>query len=488
MNKLSYRINPAYLNARYMKHFLTLLMLLGAAVTPAVAQQARTTTEAIHFIKLANSFRALDRSPQAVNLLMRALPAVRSKNIYWEAVTYELLGLAHSEQENPVLAVRYLQQARNRYRRLNYEGSVWVLGELIRVISGKDLYAGIQFGSSGAKLAIFQTKLINGFYEKDIKSRIDIPNETDKLSRAGKDALITCIDSARRYNIPNERVFIVLGSEIGRSVVKMPDINNKQKLYNQLSSVLPKGVQMIDTTLTPMREAELFTLGAIPRNVWPTTSALEISGGGTMGGYFDNNRKFHAITVPFGPKALVSKIEEKRSLSINTFKREAQRVIRTIADTALVPKFYTQNLGLQKRKTVGVGGDITWALLTYLHPEKAGITAVPITLQDVARFKELALTDYQALTHPDLSRITDPAVRTKAEKDVSTMQSLLDEKQISAGALWLDTILRIYSTQPVPKRVVFIRNSDIGWVTGKFLETINQESTQTIARQAPSVK
>ena len=471
-----------------MKFLLPSLLLLGSVIIPGVAQPARSTVEAIHFIKLANSFRALERSPQAINLLMRALPAVESNDVYWAAVAYELLGLAHNEQENRLDAIRYLQQARSRYRKLRYEGSVWVVGELIREISGKNLYAGIQFGSSGTKLAIFQTRLVNGFYEKDIKSRIDIPNETNRLSRAGKDALAACIDSLRRYNIPNERIFVVIGSEIGRSVVKMPDINNKQKLYNQLSGVLPKGAQDIDTTLTPMREAELFTLGAIPRKVWPSTSALEISGGGTMGGYFDNNRKFHAITVPFGPKALVSKIEEKHSLNMNAFKREAQEVIKTIADTALIPKFYTQNQSLQQRKTVGVGGDITWALLAYLHPEKATTTAVPITLADVTRFKELALTNYQALTHPDLDGISDPVVRRVAQKDVNTMQNLLDEKQIIAGALWLDTILRIYSTQPNPKRVVFIRNSDIGWVTGKFLETINRESTQTIARAPVSIK
>lgn len=454
----------------------------------ATAQQARTTKEAVHLIKLANSFRALDRSPQAINLLLRALPAVKTKDLYWEAVTYELLGLAHNEQQNRPEALRYLELARTRYRKLRYEGSVWVVGELIREIADKNLYAGIQFGTSGTKLAIFQTKLVNGFYEKDIKARIDLPNETDQLTRAGKDALTTCIDSIRRYNIPNERVFVVIGSEIGRSVVKMPDINNKPKLYKQLSSALPKGVQQIDTTLTPTREAELFTLGAIPRNVWPTTSALEISGGGTMGGYFDTNRKFHAITVPFGPKALVSQIEAKRSLSITAFKREAQRVVQAIADTALVPKFYTQNKGLQQRKTVGVGGDITWALLTYLYPEKANVTALPITLADVARFKELALTDYQALTHPDLNGISDPALKRMAEKDVNTMQNLLDEKQIIAGALWLDTILRIYSTQSVPKRVVFIRNSDIGWVTGKFLETINQESAKTMNKETLSAQ
>ena len=471
-----------------MRFTCTLFFLLALKTGLAVAQQARTTLEAIHFIKLANSFRALDRNPQAISLLLRALPAVQSKDVYWESVTYELLGLAHNDQQNRLSALRYLQRARSGYQKLRYEGSVWVMGELIRDIANKNLYAGIQFGTSGAKLAIFQTKLVDGFYQKDIKSRIDIPNETEKLTRAGKDALTMCLDSIRHYNIPNERVFVVIGSEIGRSVVKMPDINNKPKLYNQLSSVLPKGVPQIDTTLTPMREAELFTLGAIPRNVWPTTSALEISGGGTMGGYFDNNRKFHAITVPFGPKALVTQIEEKRALSINNFKREAQRVVKIIADSALVPKFYTKNRGLQQRKTVGVGGDITWALLTYLYPEKATITAVPITLEDVDRFKELALNDYQTLIHPDLTGIANPVVRSMAEKDVSTLQGLLDEKQIIAGALWLDTILRIYSTQPVPKRVVFIRNSDIGWVTGKFLETINQESSQTISRKSLSIK
>ena len=471
-----------------MPRFLLILFLLVFTALSGATQPARTSLEAIHFIKLANSFRALDRSPQAVNLLLRALPAVQNREPYWEAVIYELLGLAQNEQQNQLAAVRYLQQAQNRYRRLHYEGSVWAVGEMIREISGKNLYAGIQFGSSGAKLAIFQTRLVNGFYEKDIKVRIDIPNQTDRLSQAGKDAITACIDSLRRYNIPNERVFIVIGSEIGRSVVKMPDINNKQKLYNQLSSVVPKGVQGIDTTLTPMREAELFTLGAIPRKIWPSTSGLEISSGGTMGGYFDHNRKFHAITVPFGPKALVSKIEEKRSLNVNAFKREAQEVIKAIADTALVPKFYTQNQGLQQRKTVGVGGDITWALLAYLHPEKANVTAVPITLEDVARFKELALTDYKRLIQPDLSNVTDPRVRSMAERDINTLQNLLDEKQIIAGALWLEAILRIYSTQPTPKRVVFIRNSDIGWVTGKFLETINRESTQTIAQRSVSVK
>lgn len=471
-----------------MKQFFVLLIVLGVSAAPATAQPARTTLEAVHFIKLANSFRALGRSSQAINLLLRALPVVKRKSLYWEAVAYELLGLAHNEQDDRLAAIRYLQLAQARYRRLKYEGSIWVLGEMLREISGKNLYAGIQFGASGAKLAIFQTKFVNGFYEKDIKARIDVSNGTDKRARTSKDALLACIDSARRYNITNERVFVVIGKDVGSGGVKSANTTSRLILYNQLSGVLPKGVQLIDTTLTPLREAELFTLGAIPRNVWPMTSALEVNGGGTMGGYFDTNRKFHAILVPFGPKSLVGQIEASHPLSMNAFRRAARQAIQTIADTALIPRFYTANPGLQQRKTVGIGGDITWALLTYLHPEKATVAAVPITLQDVARFKELALTNYRALTHPDLKSIKDPAVRSKAKKDVNTMRDLLDEKQIIAGALWLDAIMRVYSTQTAPKRVVFIRNSDVGWVMGKFLETVNTEPTPTLAKGPMPVK
>ncbi len=44
--------------------------------------------------------------------------------------------------------------------------------------------------------------------------------------------------------------------------------------------------------------------------------------------------------------------------------------------------------------------------------------------------------------------------------------------------------MKTYSTPSAPKRFVFIRNSDIGWVTGKFLETISGEYESTIAKGA----
>ena len=471
-----------------MKQYLTLLLLFSFWTHSVFAQKARDLAQAGHFIKLANTLRALDKPQDAINLLERALPTVRGKDVYLEAVTCELLGLAYNEQGNSINADYYLKVALSRYKKLNYVASAWAVNELSRDIAGKNLYAGIQFGSSDVKLAIFKTKYESDFYEKDIKSKVEVPNnvtlfaDASKAFRAERDALRVCLDSIRRYNIPNERIFIVFSSDIKEGFARSPE--NKRRLYEQLSRALPNGMLRIDTTLTSEREAELFTIGAIPRKVWPTTSSLNIGSTATLGGYFDDgvNRTFHPIDIPVGLNTLVSQIESKRSANLDVYKREAPRVIKAIADSALAPRLKAS--GLQQRKTVGLGGDIALAIVTYLHPERAGITAVPITKEDIDQFKRQMMDDYRALTHPDLGAIDDPAVRDKVNEDLRVIQNQVNEKQLIAGVLWLESLMNAYSTKSAPKRFVFVRNADIGWVTGKFLETINYEYESTIAKGA----
>ncbi|MFD2569145.1 tetratricopeptide repeat protein [Spirosoma soli] len=473
-----------------MKRSFILLLLLSFGAKAVWAQNAQSITQAIRYIKLANTLRAVNKSDESVKLLMRALPAtVQAKNLYWEAVTNELLGLSYNDLQDPTRSVRYLEKAREQYAKLKYVASAWGVNEVIRDISGKNLYAGIQIGASDIKLAILKTKYETDFYEKDIKSTITIPNPTVTLFadasgalRSGQDALRACLDTIQQYNIPNERVFVVLSSEVRDQLVKNPE--DRKKLYDQLVKVLPNSNLKIDTTLSTTRQAELFTVGAIPRKVWPTTSALELGSNQTVGGYFDANKKFHNISFPFGTNTLVSQIDNKGTMNLDAFKREAQRVVKAIADSSVTPRLKANDTGLQQRRTVGVSGDIVWALVTYLYPEKSDITAVGITLDDVERFKRLAMDDLKTLTRPNLAAIEDPTVRGKAEKNLNVVQQALNEKQLIAGALWLESIMKSYSADSVPKRFVFIRNADIGWVTGKFLETINYEYESTIAKGA----
>ncbi|ARK09571.1 tetratricopeptide repeat protein [Fibrella sp. ES10-3-2-2] len=462
-----------------MKRILFAFLFLGSTLT-AVGQKAQSLNQAIRYIKLAITLREVDKSDESIALLKRALPATNS-SLYWQAITNELLGLSYKDLQDFSTSLRYLEKARTQYAQLKYVASAWGVNEIIRDVSGKNLYAGIQIGASDIKLAIFKTQYESDFYEKDIRSVIDIPDVTltadaSNSPQKGRAALKECLDSIRRYNIPNERVFIVFSSDIrnGKPI-------DKNRLYDQLATILPSGTNLrIDTTISAAREAELFTIGAIPRKVWPTTSALNIGAGSVMGGYFDTNKKFHYVNFPVGVNTLADQIDPKRSLSIEAFKREAQRTAPSLTDKKLTPDLP----GIQQRRTVGLGGAITQALVTYLHPEKAMTTAVPISQADIDQFKNLVMNDFSALTKPNLNEIADPATRDKAARDIGQIQNQLTQKQLIAGILLLEATVNGYNSKGGPKRFVFVRDADIGWVTGKFLETINYEYESTIAKGA----
>ena len=473
-----------------MKHiFFALVVCWGISVQ---AQNARNPTEALHFIKLGNTLRMVDRPQQAIDLLLRALPAVQAKDFYMEAVAYENLGFAYNEQENTQASLRYFQKAHYLYQKLNYGASEAAMRQLIGEVGGKELYAGIDVGASGVKLAIFRTTYENGFYSKDVKVKPVAPNVTLVSGTAqsfqmGQDVFKTYLDSIRHYNIPADHVYVAFSSGINETLGKTPA--KKKKLYELFSTLIAATIPdstgfRIDSTLTAAREAELFLVGSVPRKLWTTTSCIDIGSGNTKGGYYDTDRQFHSVSLPFGTKTLANLIDNNRSLPIDTYKEQAQQAVKMLADTALNIEFNTASPGLHQRKTVALGGGIAWAMTAYLHPEKAGTTAVPLTMSDVERFSRLAITDYQALIHPDLTDLMDPVVRKKAETDLINAQNQFNEKQIIAGALLLESVFRAYSNTSIPKRFVFIRDSDISWVTGKFLEILNQNYEKAIAKGA----
>ncbi len=474
-----------------MKHLFYIILLCGWSVQ-VWAQNARNPIEAQHFIKLGNTLRMVDRPQQAIDLLLRALPAVQSKDVYMEAVAYENLGYAYSDQENNQASIRYFQKAHQLYRQLNFGASEAAMQQLIREMSGKDIYAGIDVGASGVKLAIFRTTYENGFYSKDVRVKpvapnVTLINGTPQAFRVGQDVMRAYLDSIRVHNIPADHVYIAFSSGVNETLGKIPD--KKKQLYDLFSGLISARTPVndslkltIDSTLTAAREAELFLIGSIPRKLWPSTSCIDIGSGNTKGGYYDANRRFHAVSMPYGTKTLANLIDNNRSLAIKAYKTEAQRVIKVIADTAVNVEFNTVSPGLHQRKTVALGGGIAWAMTAYLHPEKAGTTAVSLNLGDAERFVQLAMTDYQALIHPDLTNLTDPVVRQKAEADVNNVQNQFNEKQLIAGALLLESVFRAYANTSIEKRFVFIRDSDISWVTGKFLETLNKNYERAIAK------
>lgn len=473
-----------------MKLFLFLTILLSSFHVQA--QNARNTVEALHFIKLGNTLRMIDRPQQAIDLLLRAMPAVQTKDLYLEAMACENLGYAYNDQENKLEALRYFQKARSIYKTLKYGASEAAMQQLTQEVSGKELYAGIDIGSSGIKLAIFNTSNEDGFYTKNVKSKPLPPNitlisGTQKSFQAAQAVVKTYVDSIRKYNIPANRVYIAFSSGVNETMARTP--SKKKELYELISAatnsnLLDQDSLRVDSTLTAAREAELFMIGSVPRKLWQTTSCMDIGSGNTKGGYFGDNRRFQSVSLGWGTKTLTNVIDKTGSMSMDAYRSEAQRIVRGLADSAMTDLFAMANAGLHQRRTVALGGGIAWAMATYLHPEKAGTTAVSLTMEDARRFVRLALTDYQALTHPNLTDLSGTAIRKKAEADLVNVQSQFNEKQIIAGALLLEAIFRGYNGINQAKRFVFIRDSDISWVTAKFLEKLNQDYERAIAKSA----
>ncbi len=345
-----------------MKYWLLLLGWFTVSL-PLSAQNARTPVEAARFIKLGNTLRMVDRTQQAIDLLLRALPAIQQKDQGQEAVAYENLGYAYSDMQNTAEAVRYYQRALTLYQKLGFSASEAAMRQLLNEAAGKDLYAGVDIGASGVKLAIFRTTYDNGFYAKDIRSKPLAPNVTlvsgsAQSFDAGRDVMKAYLDSIRHYNIAPDRVYMAFSSGINESLGKMPD--KKKALYDMLSELvatnLPNGNKLtIDTALTAAREAELFMVGTIPRKFWTSTSCIDIGSGNTKGGYYDGNGRFQSISFSFGTKTLATQIDTKRSLAIDAYKEEALKAIRPLIDTTINLEFNKAGLGLQQRRTVAFG-------------------------------------------------------------------------------------------------------------------------------------
>ncbi|QJD81312.1 tetratricopeptide repeat protein [Spirosoma rhododendri] len=455
-----------------------------------LAQPANNLTQAIHFLKLAGTLRAVDKSEESIPLIGRALPVLRAQSPYWSAVAYEVLGLAYDDIHKPDEAVHYLEIARSRYGRLKYVASGWAVNEVIRNIAGKNLYAGIQLGADGVRVAIFKTRYESDFYEKNIRSSFYIPNGEPVADLSARlpmtrNALETGLDSIRRYNIPNERIFVVLSSDLRERYNSSPA--GRQLLDKQLAQLVPDNRVRIDTTLTAQREAELFTIGAVPRKSWATTSALNIGADATTAGYINQTnpmapRQFYGTTFNMGINKLVEQVTEQKMTGMIAFRREAEKLVQSITDSTFVPWLRQAPPGLRTRRVVAVGGEAVNALVTCLYPEKAGATAVPITTLDASRFRQLALTNYAQLLRPDLSNIADPVLKAKAESQLRIIRETMNERQTVAAALWLDAVVKAYTVGYGVRQFVFIRDANIGWVTGKFLETINHEYESTIAK------
>jgi hypothetical protein len=350
----------------------------------------------------------------------------------------------------------------------------------------KELHGGIEIGPKGIKcIAIRVAGADEGFevkilYTELINTTLMQTRNNQFTPEAVRDTGVAVQRFHQRmrqeYRIPLDQIYLVVSSSV---IADNPQdlITEIQKRTNQSPTFLD-----VDT------EAQLLIAGAVPKQYrvsspgqgkprWPRwldnrgiSILVDIGSGNTKGGYVQFRQvtfgKTEADYVTWGmPKGTVTFTNEisktmGEATDYPTFAKRAQALSNELLRVPLRSEA-ARKPGLINRKKVYLTGGIVWAMTTLLYPEDRR-SFTPLTVEDINRFYNRAITNPEALFEPDLSRITNATLRQEAEREVETVRNTFTPKNLIAGA----EILRVVSIEMnlAGKQLLFARFGHLAWI------------------------
>ncbi|MEP7277826.1 MAG: tetratricopeptide repeat protein [Bacteroidota bacterium] len=463
-----------------MKKYL-LLFFIGLLVTASAGAQDyyRKINNALRYIKLGNTLREAQQYDLSEKYLRQGLQIITEQgDKYWEAATYENLGLLYKDQDKPEDAARYFNKALAIYRQLKMSLSEKALEQMLTGAEGKEQsYAGIEIGAKGIKLSILSIQLnSNGEVEYVLKADSSVNPEpaalTPQSQQESADALRHFIDIAKnRYNIGSDRLYVVISSGL------KAELDKKNKTADFIKAITPAAAPpgFSIQSVSSAEEAELAVLGTVPPKRRYSTSLIDVGSNKTNGGYFmDASQSFDAVYFPVGTKSFVSLVKNKNPFNINEFARFAETLWKDSL-ALLVRNELGRRAGLRNRSATYLGGGVVWCIATYLFPEKCDDNYVELTPEDIRRFRGMVVNNYVKAIQPDISNITREALMLDARKTISRAQNTYDQESLIAGAVWIDGLMKeLNTTQPV-KRFYFSKYAYVGWISGYISRAVAED-------------
>jgi hypothetical protein len=339
------------------------------------------------------------------------------------------------------------------------------------------LHGGIEIGSKGIKaVAVRVSDEDEGYAVKILYA--EIINTTPVQTKDGRftpEAIRDTGNAVGRfyqrmlqdYHVPAENLHLVVSSGLVG--------DNPQDLAAEVRRRTGKTPAFLDVD----SEVQLTVSGAIPRRYkyaqkWYDNRGIsvliDIGSGNTKGGY--QQLRQVAIGAPdydyvtWGiTKGVVTYTTEVSKVAgetadYPTFAKHSQELCNTSLRASLRNEV-ARKPGLINRKKVYFTGGIAWAMATLLHPEDRR-SFTPLTTDDINTFYKRATTDPEALLEPDLSRITNAALRQDAEREVESVRNTFTPKNLIAGA----EILRAVAAEMnlTSKRLLFVRYGHLAWI------------------------
>ena len=461
------------------KLFLTLL--LGMFVWTTGFAQVQDLNSALKFIKAGNTLREVRQYDQSEEYLNKALNIVRNKDKYWEAAAYENLGFLYRDQENILEASRNFAKAIEIYHSLRMTMSEKALMQLMGGLKDtEELFAGIDIGSKGVKLSIIGVSVsAKKGLTYSLKKSMSINTEPSALSVAAiKETALAVRDlmdtATVRNAVISDRLFVVMSSGLKQATDKAP--GKEAELIAAIRDAIKNPTQKIDV-VSFEDEAKYGALSMIVPELHLSSSIMDIGGGNVKGGYLLNRNKFEAVNFPYGTKAFGKIVKTKYpDVDLKGYITGVDAEIAPIREEMAIEM--NRRVGLKNRKNVYLLGGIAFVMNTLMHPERAAIIGRPVevSLEDVKKFRQMAVSNYEELITPDFGKIADPIVKQIAEEDVRLITTkLYNNQDIIAGATILETIMKEYARDGVQKRFYFIKGGDIAWISGYVFKLISDD-------------
>ena len=308
---------------------------------------------------------------------------------------------------------------------------------------------------------------------------MSINTELSALSAAAiKETALAVKDLMDTATIKNsvitDRLFVVMSSGLKQATDKTS--GKEAELIAAIRDAVKNPNQKVDV-ISFEDEAKYGALSMIVPELHLSSSIMDIGDGNVKGGYLLNRSKFEAVNFPYGTKAFGKIVKTKYpEADLKGYIAGVDTEIAPVREETALEM--NRRVGLKNRKNIYLLGGIAFVMNNLMHPERAAIIGRPmeVSLEDVKKFRQMAVSNYEELITPDFGKIADPIVKQIAEEDVKLITTkLYNNQDIIAGATILETIMKEYPRDGVQKHFCFIKGGDIAWISGYVFKLISDD-------------
>ena len=356
-------------------------------------------------------------------------------------------------------------------------------GSSIKLRQSK-IYAGIEVGSKGVKLSILE---VGKTAQKELRFNIiqDSSLNTDFISFNDRvfNNTLAAFTGLFNYalsvkNIPSSRIYTVISS--GVKVQAQKDNNNFwiTKLIDSFRIKIKEPSRNVEV-INAINEAKLSHLGIVPEERRYTTFLIDIGSGNTKGGYFPNGNtnNFRLFELTWGTKSTAN-ATEKRLGDNNTIENFSRQLYRVLAGNAADEIVYAVNVSNAYNMSdyVAFSGGISWATAVLMYPELIDNPVVPVTYEEVVKFREQLLKNYSSLsTTFSVPDAIDEDDKQLALKTAKTVNKVFDQRSMLAGTGLLLNIMRQFEGVYEKKQFFLVKNGQVGWVSAYVRQDLEKD-------------